>query len=164
MKKLKAFILICIIIISFLVLWYRVATKTQSATVFLKEKEYTIDLFYPSSIKDPNKEACQYVYPFQRTIKASRANLVLKAMQEMISGPSESEKKSGAYNALPKDSNLVYFNVDESGVEVYVDYDLRKVDACAKKSIDEQIRQTLLQFSHINEIEINSLDFVTEEE
>lgn len=164
MKKYKLLFALALLFSVGVFLWYRLANVSQSFKTFTKEDEYTVDLYFADRSKDPNREACSYVYPRERVIKASRANLVLKTIETMIAGPTDEEKSQGVYSALPKDSELVYFGLDGTRVDVYVDYNLKEVDTCGTQALESQIRQTILQFSNITEVEVNSPDLVTREE
>lgn len=157
-KKIIVFLLLIIIFGSGAYIWYKAISKTQSFDTFIKEDEHVVEIYYPNRAKDPKREACDFTYPTKKKIMASPANILLRSMEALVEGPTEEEKAQGIYTSLPKSSELVYFDILDGQVDIYIDYNKAEVDACGIKTLESQIKQTLFQFSGINSVRINPDD------
>lgn len=119
------------------------------------EEETNIKLFFTNSVKDPKAEECQKTYPVIRAVKKTPA-LERSALDLLLSGPLEKEKKEGYGTALNEGTAVSGINI-EKGVAV-VDFNKKLMEkvggSCRVGAMRSQIENTLKQFSGVKEVTI----------
>jgi hypothetical protein len=155
MRKLFAWFLILVIIASAARIVLAYLLEKQSFRTYTKEQSYTVSLYFPNTVKDSKKEVCDLVFPYERTVIASKASLPLHTIELLFAGPNEAEKKTGAYTAIPPEAILAFFAITTEAIEIVVDYSEFNLDRCTETQLKSQIAQTLKQFNIPVPLEIN---------
>jgi spore germination protein GerM len=104
---------------------------------------------------------CSVVESFEREIPQTQA-VGQAALSELLTGPTTEEESSGFSSNIPDDVSVNSLRV-EDGV-AYADFSPELNNAagsCRVTAIYNQINETLMQFSSVNEVEI-SVDGETE--
>jgi hypothetical protein len=113
-----------------------------------------VKVFFGSSEKVPTLD-CGAVYPVERevikTIAPARA-----ALEELLSGPTEEEKQAGYFSAVPSGSRLVSLNIKEGMASAVLNEDAQSGGgSCSMEARLAQIRQTLLQFPTVKNVQVS---------
>lgn len=123
----------------------------------------TVKVFYSNNIKDPEFIDCANVYSVDRVVAKSTAVGRL-ALEELLNGPTEAEKKSGYLTSINDGVKINSLIIE--GKTAIVDFDdtIEKGlgGSCRVTAIRSQITKTLTQFSTVDEV-IISVNGRTEE-
>ncbi len=134
-----------------------VATSVPVITEDLNDQGViSVKVFFPNSIIDPGFLDCSVVRPVVRiipyTVTTAKASL-----EELVKGLSAQEESQGFQTSI--DNHTTINSLSIKGETAYVDFskDLqtKNVGLCAGQFIQAQIRQTLLQFPTVKNVEIS---------
>lgn len=118
-------------------------------------KTTVVKLYFGNSTKDPDSMNCGVTYEVKRTINEVVA--VGKAsVNELLKGPSATEKSKGYYTSIPSGTVLKSINIKNG--TAYVDFNEKLTEgvggSCFISSVRSQIENTLKQFPTVKEIVI----------
>ncbi|MFA7295087.1 MAG: GerMN domain-containing protein [Candidatus Paceibacterota bacterium] len=121
------------------------------------EQDYlTINVYFGNSLKDPEAMDCSLVFPVERKIKKTEA-VGRAALEELLKGPTAEEKNEGYFSSINegvKINSLVIENgVAKADFDEKLEYQVG--GSCRVLAIASQIRQTLKQFSSVNNVIIS---------
>lgn len=134
--------------------------RKQSFLVFTAEEQYPVQVYFFDEASDPKHKVCTHVVPFERMVKASKIGVPLRTLELLFAGPTLEEKKQGAYSAIPPDTTLFQFEINDEVTNVVINYDFKRGDPCARDIIERQIKNTLMQFNDIPPVKINSTQLI----
>lgn len=116
----------------------------------------TVKAFFPNTLKNPEMMDCSLVYPVKRTAPKTKA-VAGAAIEELLSGPTEEEKRAGYFTSINDGLELNSIRV-EAGT-AYADFDetlqYQVGGSCRISSIIAQINETLKQFSTVSRVVIS---------
>ena len=123
----------------------------------------TVKVFFPNTIKDPEMMDCGKVFAVERVIPKT-PGVARAAMEELLRGPTASEKSAGATTSLNDGIKIQRLVVENGVAEVDFDEQLQFEvgGSCRIQSIRAQIRETLRQFPTVKDVVI-SIDGRTED-
>ncbi len=128
----------------------------QIPVVFAPVEHETVNVFFSNRNQDPNFIECDTVYPTVRTVVKTSA-IGLRALQELLKGPSVTERQQGFFTNLNNGIKLKSFNV--AGGVAYADFDdqlgFRVGGSCRVGAIRAQITETLKQFPAVTSVVIS---------
>lgn len=123
----------------------------------------TVKLFFSNIKTDPQAMNCNKTYPAEREI-IETDDLIIKTMETLLLGPDDEEKESGFVTSINSGVKIRSFKI-ENGV-AKIDFndtlEFQVGGSCRVAAISSQIRETLRQFSEINDV-IISIDGRTED-
>lgn len=124
--------------------------------VKLKADLITVKVFFGNSVKNPNAQDCNLVYPLERKI-AKTPTMAAAAINALLNGITAEEKAAGYYNSINTGVKLQKLVIKDS--TAYADFD-EQLEAgvggsCRVANIRAQITQTLEQFSSIKNVAIS---------
>lgn len=115
-----------------------------------------IKVFFSSSYFDPNSENCGKVYPVERVLPKTQAP-ARAAIEALLQGPEELEKKGGYYTNLNENIKLQKISIVND--TAYVDFNEKLGQnvggSCLVSAICSQIQETLKQFPTIRSVEMS---------
>lgn len=134
--------------------------RKQSFLVFTEEKSYPVQVYFFNEAKDPKHKVCTEVTPYERMVKTSKIGIPLRTLELLFAGPTLEEKKQGAYSAIPPNTTLFQFEINDEVTNVVINYDFKRGDPCTRDIIERQIKNTLMQFIDIPPVKINSTQLI----
>lgn len=121
-----------------------------------------VKIYLGNSLFNPNAADCKLVYPVERSIPET-AGIARAALEELLRGPTESERDAGYYSSLNTGVQIQSLLI-EKGV-AKADFNTKIGEgvggACLVEAIRSQITKTLKQFPTVNDVVI-SIDGHTE--
>ncbi len=146
---------------------YKVPVKLVPATAMQNETETsalsTINIYFPNTTLDPEMMDCGKVFAVERSIPKVEG-IALAALNEMLKGPSESEKTEGYFSSINDGVTVNRLKIEDG--TAYADFSVRLGEnvggSCKVGSIRAQIEDTLKQFDSVQNVVI-SIDGNSEE-
>jgi spore germination protein GerM len=128
----------------------------------IKPEFTTVKVFFNNSNLDP-EFSCNKVFPVERQILKTEA-VARAALEELLKGPTESEKQEGFLTSINPGVKIQILSIENGIARVDFDKQLefQVGGSCRVAAISAQIRQTLKQFSTVQEV-IVSIDGRTED-
>lgn len=116
-----------------------------------------ISVFFqnPTLANDPNLIDCGRVFPVLRNVERV-PGIARQALQELIIGPTESERGDGYISAIPKEIGLHINSVNlENGI-LTIEFNRPPFmgGSCALAGVVSQITQTAKQFSSVRDVKM----------
>lgn len=101
-----------------------------------------------------NKSSCSSVTESERLISASKSS-VRSAMEEMIAGPSESERALGIHSAFPSGTEIRVLRFDNTAISVDFSRELSpaSINTCLSSGLKAQLTAALKQFPAVSSYE-----------
>jgi len=115
-----------------------------------------VKIYFSNNLEDPETFDCGKVYPVKRVIQ-DELNIPFMTLGELLLGPSESEINQGYFTNINHGVGVQELIVDEGIARVDFSEELTKdvSGSCIILGIESQIKKTLLQFNHINDVIIS---------
>ncbi|HJV32649.1 MAG TPA: GerMN domain-containing protein [Patescibacteria group bacterium] len=111
--------------------------------------------YYPNSKLDPKHLDCSVVFPIRKAFDAAGGE-PRGALETLLKGPTDAEKESGYFTALPEGVEIRSFDVRGGVARVDFTAELGKVaGSCRVGAIRAQIEETLKQYSDIKSVVIS---------
>jgi hypothetical protein len=113
----------------------------------------TFQSFFPN-VRLNTEKNCNTVYPVSRTV-AETAAVGRTSLYTLLKGPTEQEQTIG-YENIFSPENSIYSLIISGGVAT-VDIPsslIQPLNTCEQKTLHSQIRETLLQFPSISDVQI----------
>jgi hypothetical protein len=130
-------------------------TETRRIS-FVEQDTVPIQVFFSNNELDPDIN-CSSVFPVTRVV-SSKGQVYRLAVESLLDGPSDSEKKSGYLTSIPIAAKLKSVAADAAGT-VTTDFDSgleRGVGgSCRVSAIRAQISETLQQFPEVKDVIIS---------
>ena len=143
--------------------------------VFEQFKSPTVKIYFQNTEGDPNFTDCSIVYPVEREVTVTdqtnfSSQLVNAALNNLIAGPTETDKKNGFISQLPAEGiriQKIEVAQDAAGKNIIrVDFNQTLqtgvAGSCRVTGIRAQITQTIKQFPGVDDVVI-SIDGKTED-
>jgi hypothetical protein len=129
----------------------------------VEEEMMTIKVFFGNSKLDPEVLDCSKNFSVERIIPKILA-VGRAALEELLTGPTESEKADGYFTSINPGVKIQSLTVEDGVARVDFDEQLefQVGGSCRVAAIASQIRETLKQFSTVKEVVI-SIDGRTED-
>lgn len=114
-----------------------------------------IQLYFSSTLEDPESLDCATTYRFPRTIQASFTPGGA-ALELLLDGPTGAESGRGAFTSIPDNVRLLDLTIVDGVATANFSDELRAVasGSCRVAAIRSQITNTLLQFPSIKQVDI----------
>ncbi|MCX8016115.1 MAG: GerMN domain-containing protein [Patescibacteria group bacterium] len=114
-----------------------------------------VRIYFNNSNLDP-EFSCNKVFPVERRIIKTQA-VAKAALEELLKGPTETEKKQGFFTSLNKDIKIQSINIKDG--TAFVDFneqlEFQVGGSCRVAAIRAQISETLKQFESIKNVIIS---------
>ncbi len=135
----------------------QICTTVCAYTCDLKSSGTTkVKIYFGNSQFNPNAADCKLVYPVERSIPET-AGMARAALEELLGGPTPSERDAGYYSALNTGIRIQSLVIGNGSAKA--DFDARLEEgvggACRVEAIRSQIIKTLKQFPTINDVIIS---------
>ncbi|MCX6781623.1 MAG: DUF333 domain-containing protein [Candidatus Magasanikbacteria bacterium] len=123
----------------------------------------TVSVFFNNTVKDPNMLDCSKVYAVERIITSTPA-VGRAAIEELLKGPTESEKSAGYLSNINMGVGIQSLTIENNVAKVDFDKKIEEAlgGSCRVGAIRAQIEETLKQFSTVKSV-IISVDGRTED-
>ena len=151
------------IFITATLVFFLVKTKDSQTLKIQKvpKKYYSVQIFYPNRMYDPDSLYCDRTYSTERVITPpivytanNLGELVYLALDKLLTGPMEQEKKAGYFTSIIEGTKIQKVKI-ENGI-AYADFneklDEGVADSCKIMVIRSQITETLKQFPDIKKV------------
>jgi len=114
-----------------------------------------VKAYFNNSNMDP-EFSCNKVFPVERVIPQTQA-VARAALEEMLKGPTESEKKEGFFTSINPNVKIQKLTIENGVAKVDFDEQLefQVGGSCRVSAISTQIRETLKQFPTIKDVIIS---------
>lgn len=119
----------------------------------------TLRLFFPNQRLNPDQSDCSAVFPVERPLaQGQQATRAQRALQQLLAGPSASERAAGYHSIFSAASADLLRQVRIRGGTAYVDLaDFRSrlpgsSSSCGAAEFRSQIERTLQQFKRIKRV------------
>jgi hypothetical protein len=133
--------------------------------VTLGAEEPIIRVFFgKNTTSNTSNDDCRIVVPVTRGAYSDINTSARTAVEELLKGPTETEKNSGYFTSINPDVKIQKFSIEDGIAKVDFDKQLefQMGGSCRVSAIRAQITQTLKQFPEIREV-IISIDGRTED-
>jgi len=113
-----------------------------------------VKVFFPNSKFTPKMLDCSKVFPVERTVLAVPPGVA--ALEALLKGPTEEEKENGYLTSINSGVEVIGFRVKEGIARVNLSARIEENvgGSCWVRSIRAQIKETLQQFTRIEEVVI----------
>jgi hypothetical protein len=130
--------------------------------VFAPSETMLVKIYFGNSKLDPGV-SCNKVFPVSRNVPGTQS-VARAALEELLKGVSESEKKEGYFSSLPEGVKLQKITIDDGIARADFSDKLEHQigGSCRVTAIRAEITETLKQFSSVKEVVI-SIDGRTED-
>lgn len=124
----------------------------------------TVLAYFPNKQEDPEAIDCGAVHAVERTVPKSPA-VARAALNELIKGPTALDQQRGFYTSINEGVEIVSLSVENGVAKVTFSPKLQEGvgGSCLVTSIREQIRQTMLTFPTVDDVQISVEGFADEE-
>ena len=116
-------------------------------------------VFFGSSIQDPEGLYCERAYPVVRALAYERgADMTTLLVRELLAGPTPAEKEAGFFTSIPAEGVAVqgiFLNEGTLQIDFNAALEAGVAGSCRVLHIRAQIEQTFLQFENVNEVVVS---------
>lgn len=133
----------------------RIPVRFDSSTVLPKDMTLSIYFGNTKQIK-PGQDECTMVFPVERSIPFTLGS-AQAAMEELLKGPTASEKEKGYYTSINPNVKIHRITVENGVAKVDLDKKIEEAvgGSCRVTAIRTQIEKTLLQFPTVRSVVIS---------
>lgn len=129
---------------------------TETYPVSFVQTQKTVKVYFSNKKMNPDMQDCSLVYPTDRII-ADASNVAELAINELLKGPTDSEKNQQFFTSINDDVKLQKIVIKDGTANVdfssRIEYQLG--GSCRVGAIRAQIEQTLKQFSAVKKVVIS---------
>lgn len=116
--------------------------------------QVSFSVYFNNIQNDPSLINCQTVYPVSRQIPFTQS-VATAAMNQLIAGPTQSEQSQGFLTSIPSSSLVNSLTINQGTAFIDVSSSFYSAGgSCGIASVTSSIKDTLLQFPTVNNVEI----------
>lgn len=132
----------------------------QTPTVTNNVSEFSgvaVEIFYASSKQDPDVMEPDKTYPVKIALQAANdKELLIKAIELMIAGPSKDDKKDGFYTTIPEGTKINSVSIDKDIISIDFNSKLNEGGgSCDMSQRRSQIENTIRHLPFAKDKKIN---------